>query len=108
MEIPFNSREFQNAIEKFSSPTVQNEEKINRKQLIQLIEKFALQQSSNSFRSLERGFSLSKKSSNSDLIKDTIILIKHYIIDNLSDEEKKASFKKNPGPLAKAGTKLLQ
>jgi hypothetical protein len=94
METPFNSKELQNAEEKISSPTYQHEARIKKEDLLKLFEKFSLQQSHSAYRALQKGYSLSKKSSNNELLKNLNLSIESYLVDNLPDEEKKASNKK--------------
>jgi hypothetical protein len=94
MEMSFNSRELQNAEEKISSPTYQHETRIKKEDLIKLFEKFSLQQSHSAYHALQKGYSLSKKSSNIELLKNLNLSIESYMIDNLPDDEKKASAKK--------------
>ena len=94
METPFNSKELQNAEEKISSPTHQHEARIKKQDLLGLFEKFSLQQSHNAYRALQQGYSLSKKSSNNELLANLNLSIESYLIDNLPDDEKKVSNKK--------------
>ena len=94
MENQFNSKELLEATEKLSSPTAFSEERIKPTEIKKIVEKYCLQQSHKSYQAYERGFSLAKKSSTNQLVKDILFSYKNYILDNLDDSEKRTSYKK--------------
>jgi hypothetical protein len=94
MENQFNSKELLEAVEKISSPTVNNDERVKHSAVTKILEKYCLQQSHKSFRAYERGFGLAKKSTNIHLMKDVLLSYKNYILDNMEEDEKRASYKK--------------
>lgn len=94
METQFNSKELQNIAEKISSPTIFNEERVKREDLIKLFEKYCLQQSHRTLKTYEKGYGLAKKANGSLLLKELLSNVKNYILDNIEESEKRISYKK--------------
>jgi Mg/Co/Ni transporter MgtE len=94
MENQFNSKELQNITEKLSSPTAVNEERVKRADIINIVEKYCLQQTHRTFKTYEKGYSLAKKANNINLLKEIVSSVKNYIIDNIEDSEKRIAYKK--------------